>query len=499
MSFLREEARGRSSGGVVEEAIARRSTIAGRAYDVTASGRASHRTAALMPTPSEERRARSLQRAWLHLECCLCSDSPGASRRSASSSPSRLSRRARAPRRRRCASIGRLCRAVPTRRASSRASSARWPARRRSTRCSPERRSSLPLRPVTRGGSGFEPGRSAEPVSVRSRPTPARSSAARRRCSWRSQRCERRRQRAATKSPSSCRRLSGHPSRSRWRSRGRSSCRDDRVGPNRREETSSRFIMSAGTWSGAGLLPSLAWGPTVAGSYELGPWGVRLSARAALPQDRFQGPLGATFDALGVGADLCRTNALVHNGAFTTRACGGIEARRDPGTRGWWGDRGPRACGSGPVLRTWRLVVTRPRHSARSRRSGGAVTPSAVVRHRDRCGGSTEAPPAACRARRRPARVRFRVLRSRIDPSPEIDSVAFLTNLSIGKRVVGVTNGNQSYSMSGIVVSGASPYRRPSTQDGSPQGSSSLGSAGRRNGRDERAPKRGGGFIGGSV
>lgn len=94
--------------------------------------------------------------------------------------------------------------------------------------------------------------------------------------------------------------------------------------PDRREETRSGFIVSGGAWSGAGLLPSLAWGPTVAGSYELGPWSVRLSARAALPQDRFLGALGATFDALGVGADLCRTNALAREATFTTRACGGV-------------------------------------------------------------------------------------------------------------------------------------------------------------------------------
>ena len=34
--------------------------------------------------------------------------------------------------------------------------------------------------------------------------------------------------------------------------------------------------------------------------------------------------------------------------------------------------------------------------------------------------------------------------------SGDVDSVAFLTDLSIGKRVVRVSNGNQSYSMSGL-------------------------------------------------
>ncbi len=34
--------------------------------------------------------------------------------------------------------------------------------------------------------------------------------------------------------------------------------------------------------------------------------------------------------------------------------------------------------------------------------------------------------------------------------SGDVDSVAFLTDLAIGKRVVSVTNGNQSYSMSGL-------------------------------------------------
>jgi hypothetical protein len=95
--------------------------------------------------------------------------------------------------------------------------------------------------------------------------------------------------------------------------------------PARPEGTSSHFVMSAGAWSGAGLLPSLAWGPTITGSYEIGPWALRLAARAALPQDRLRGALGATFDALGVGADLCRTKAFVRDAAFSARACGGFE------------------------------------------------------------------------------------------------------------------------------------------------------------------------------
>ncbi|MBX3208451.1 MAG: hypothetical protein KF764_25625 [Labilithrix sp.] len=95
--------------------------------------------------------------------------------------------------------------------------------------------------------------------------------------------------------------------------------------PAPHEERRSRFIVGGGTWTGAGLLPSLAWGPTVAGSYETGPWTARLSVRAALPQDKAVGRLGATFDALGVGADLCGAGALVHVKSFTTRACGGVE------------------------------------------------------------------------------------------------------------------------------------------------------------------------------
>lgn len=95
--------------------------------------------------------------------------------------------------------------------------------------------------------------------------------------------------------------------------------------PAPRDERSSRFILGGGTWVGAGLLPSLAWGPTVAGVYETGPWTARLSVRAALPQDKVLGSVGATFDALGVGADLCGAGALVHVKTFTTRACGGVE------------------------------------------------------------------------------------------------------------------------------------------------------------------------------
>ncbi|OJY18360.1 MAG: hypothetical protein BGO98_31945 [Myxococcales bacterium 68-20] len=95
--------------------------------------------------------------------------------------------------------------------------------------------------------------------------------------------------------------------------------------PAPREERRSRFIVSGGTWTGAGVLPSLAWGPTVAGSYETGPWSARLSVRAAVPQAQVLGTLGATFDALGVAADLCRAGALVHVATFTTRVCGGVE------------------------------------------------------------------------------------------------------------------------------------------------------------------------------
>jgi hypothetical protein len=91
------------------------------------------------------------------------------------------------------------------------------------------------------------------------------------------------------------------------------------------EERRSRFIVSGGTWAGAGVLPSLAWGPTVAGSYETGPWTARLSVRAAVPQDHVLGTLGATFDALGVAADFCGAGALVRVATFTTRACGGVE------------------------------------------------------------------------------------------------------------------------------------------------------------------------------
>lgn len=95
--------------------------------------------------------------------------------------------------------------------------------------------------------------------------------------------------------------------------------------PPPRDEHHARFIVSGGAWTAAGLLPSLAWGPTLAGSYETGPWSARLAVRAAVPQDQVLGSLGATFDALGVGADVCGAGALVHVKTFTTRACGGVE------------------------------------------------------------------------------------------------------------------------------------------------------------------------------
>lgn len=103
------------------------------------------------------------------------------------------------------------------------------------------------------------------------------------------------------------------------------------------EEPSARFIVSAGTWTAAGLLPSLAWGPTVAGSYELGPWSARLSLRAAVPRQELLGSLGATFDALGGGADLCRAFPPGRSETFTSRVCAGIDldairARGEGGT-----------------------------------------------------------------------------------------------------------------------------------------------------------------------
>lgn len=91
------------------------------------------------------------------------------------------------------------------------------------------------------------------------------------------------------------------------------------------EEPSSRFIVSVGTWTAAGLLPSLAWGPTAAGSYELGPWSARLSLRAAVLRQELLGSLGATFDAIGVGGDLCRAFPLARAATFTSRVCAGVD------------------------------------------------------------------------------------------------------------------------------------------------------------------------------
>jgi hypothetical protein len=93
-------------------------------------------------------------------------------------------------------------------------------------------------------------------------------------------------------------------------------------GPNKAE---GRFVVGTGAWAGAGLLPSLAWGPTLAGRYELGSWSVRLGAHAALPQDKTVGSLGATFDALAADLALCRTLPIAFGATVTTRACTGVD------------------------------------------------------------------------------------------------------------------------------------------------------------------------------
>lgn len=92
-----------------------------------------------------------------------------------------------------------------------------------------------------------------------------------------------------------------------------------------RSKADSRLGASVGMWVGAGLLPSLAWGPTLRGSYELRAWRVRVEAHAAVPQQKSIGSLGGTFDALGASLDLCRTIALALTASLTTRACAGLD------------------------------------------------------------------------------------------------------------------------------------------------------------------------------